>query len=242
MKAVLMAAGSGTRLTHLTKALPKALVRVQGEPLVDYVLRYTAHPAIDETLVVGGFCADQLARHVAGRPRVRFFENPDYTRGNLLSFLAARAGFAGDLLLLNVDHIFPARLLTNFLATPAAGDVPTAFVDFDRPLFDDDMKVGLDGERRVQRISKVLTGYEAGYIGSTFVPAACLARHLELCDAVLTRSAGMANVEAVLQEWADRGARPRLFDASGTRWLEVDTPQDLANAERILSNVRHFLD
>lgn len=242
MRAVLLAAGAGTRLTSLTTSIPKALVAVRGKCLVDYVLDYATSGPIEEVAVVGGYRGELLREHVAGRDRVRFFLNSDYKRGNILTLLAARDALEGDLLLLNVDHIFPHRLLRDFVDSSPARDVPTAFVDLDRPLFDDDMKVELGPDDRIRRISKVLDRFQAGYIGSTFVPAGAVPSYLRAADTVHERSGGMANVEAILQCLADGGSAPRVFDTSGARWLEVDTPQDLANAERILANVERFLD
>lgn len=242
MRAILLAAGSGTRLTTLTTSTPKALVKVRGKCLVDHVLDYAASGSIRDVAVVGGYCGELLEEHLRGRPSVRFFHNPDYTRGSVLTLLAAREVLRGDLLLLNVDHIFPHRLLRAFLGASPARDVPTAFVDLDRPLFDDDMKVELGPDRRIRRISKVLDRYQAGYIGSTFIPAEFAPAYVGAADTVQARSGGMANVEAILQCLSDDGNAPRVWDASGTRWLEVDTPQDLANAERILTNIGGFLD
>jgi len=242
MRVVLLAAGAGTRLTSLTTSIPKALVTVRQKCLVDYVLDYATSGPVGEVAVIGGYCGELLQKHVKGRERVRFFQNPDYTRGNILTLLAAREVLQGDLLLLNVDHIFPRKLRRAFLDSSPAKDVPTAFVDFDRPLFEDDMKVELSKDGRIQRISKVLDRFQGGYIGSTFIPADAVPSYVSAADAVYESSAGMANVEAILQRLADSGSAPRVFDTSGVRWLEVDTPQDLANAERILTNVESFLD
>jgi mannose-1-phosphate guanylyltransferase len=48
MKAVLLAAGHGTRLAPLTSRLPKILVPVAGEPLLARQLRYLAASGVDE--------------------------------------------------------------------------------------------------------------------------------------------------------------------------------------------------
>ena len=243
MRAIILAAGAGRRLVHLTQSIPKALVHVGGKALIDYVRAWVSDGTFADVVLVGGCGADLLREHVRGWDGVRWFVNEDWTKGNILTLLAARGALDGDgVLLLNVDHVFPRRLLRRFVEHAPGQDVPTAFVDFDRPLFDDDMKVLLDGERRVARISKQLTEFQAGYIGSTFVPGPFLARYRATAEAVCAETAGAANVEAVLQRLADEGVRPRIFDATGIRWLEVDTPHDHANAERILAHVPGYLD
>jgi len=241
MKAVVLAAGMGTRLADLTRDVPKAMVPVKGRLLVDWVCDYLSNPSIDEVLVVGGFRGDLLEAHVASRSRVRFALNPDFRKGSVLTLNAARSFLTGDILLCNVDHIYPATLLRRFLSSPRATDAPTGFVDFDRPLFADDMKVFLDENGRIVRIAKTLNEYQGGYIGSTFIPGAFMSRYLNALDRVIAHSEGAANVEAVLQQLADDGDRPAIQDASGIRWLEVDTQEDRANAERILTNAPGFL-
>lgn len=242
MRAIILAAGAGRRLDQMTRSIPKALVHVGGRALIDYVRAWVSGGGFRDAVLVGGCGAALLHEHVGGW-NVRWCVNEDWTKGNILTLLAARGALAGDdVLLLNVDHIFPRRLLQRFIAFQAGRDAPTAFVDFDRPLFDDDMKVALDGDRRVARISKQLTEFQAGYIGSTFVPAELLPRYLATAEALAAETQGAANVEAVLQRLADEGVGPRIFDASGIRWLEVDTPHDHANAQRILANVPGYLE
>lgn len=242
MRAIILAAGAGRRLDYMTQSIPKALVRVAGRALIDYVRAWVTRGEFRDVVLVGGCGAPLLHEHVRGW-NVRWAVNEDWTKGNILTLLAAEEALEGDdVLLLNVDHVFPRRLLQRFMASQPARDVPTGFVDFDRPLFDDDMKVALDDERRIVRISKQLAEFQAGYIGSTFVPAASLARYRATARALAAESEGSANVEGVLQRLADEGARPRIFDASGIRWLEVDTPHDHANAERILAHVPGYLE
>lgn len=242
MKAIVLAAGRGRRLGELTREVPKALVAVKGKPLVDWVCDWLTFPGIDHIVVVGGFAADRLEAHVSKRAGVSFAFNPDFRKGSVLTLNAARPFLNGDVLLCNVDHIYPTALLRRFFAADLATDAPTAFVDFDRPLFHDDMKVQLDSRRRIVAISKTLREFEGGYIGSTFIPAAFLPRYLEALDRVIEQSQGNANVEAALQQLANDGSRPRILDTSGIHWLEVDTQEDRAKAEHILTHAAGYLE
>ena len=82
---------------------------------------------------------------------VTLVRNQDFRDGNLVSLLAARAAI-GDrgFLLMNVDHIYrPA--IAGVAAAPA--DDVTAFIDHDRTLGADDMKVARDGQGRISLIS-----------------------------------------------------------------------------------------
>lgn len=64
MKAMIFAAGMGTRLKPLTDAVPKALVPVCGEPLVSHVIKRLRRAGIDEIVVNVHHFADQIERYL----------------------------------------------------------------------------------------------------------------------------------------------------------------------------------
>ena len=170
MQVALLAAGLGSRLGALTERLPKALIEVAGEPLLAYAVRFAQAAGAEEIVVVGGFSFPLVADLVARRRLpVTLVENRDFRDGNLISLFTARPRLRGEFLIMNVDHIYRPAIAA--LAQAPAQEV-TAFIDRDRTLGDDDMKVERDGEGRVRRIAKTLTHWDCGYVGMTKVPAA----------------------------------------------------------------------
>ena len=103
---------------------------------------------------------------------------------------------------MNVDHIYRPAIAA--LAAAPATDV-TAFVDTDRTLGADDMKVERDGGGRVRRIAKTLERWDAGYVGMTKVPRAAAARYWATVDAALAAEGRAIHVERVLARLADDG-------------------------------------
>jgi UDP-N-acetylglucosamine diphosphorylase / glucose-1-phosphate thymidylyltransferase / UDP-N-acetylgalactosamine diphosphorylase / glucosamine-1-phosphate N-acetyltransferase / galactosamine-1-phosphate N-acetyltransferase len=232
MQVVLLAAGLGSRLGPAAGGLPKALVSVAGRPLLGHAVDFAARLEPQEIVVVGGFqfagVADAVAR--LGLP-VRLVENIRFRGGNLLSLLAARSEVRGEFLLMNVDHIYrPA--LAPIIAAPV--DEVTAYVDTDRPLGDDDMKVARDGDGCVAEISKTLGRHDCGYVGITRVPGPRLPAYWRAVEAVQGSAGESANVEQVLQWMAAHDAPPRCRDVSGHGWLEVDRWEEREHAEQAL--------
>src|SRR4051794_26775039 len=137
MQAVLLAAGLGSRLGSLTANIPKALIPVGGMPLLAYAVRFAERAGARDITVVGGYGFDQVQREVEARGlRVRLVQNEAFRDGNLVSLMTARPYVSGELLLMNIDHIYrPA--IAGLAALPA--DEITAFIDTDRPLGADDM-------------------------------------------------------------------------------------------------------
>jgi UDP-N-acetylglucosamine diphosphorylase / glucose-1-phosphate thymidylyltransferase / UDP-N-acetylgalactosamine diphosphorylase / glucosamine-1-phosphate N-acetyltransferase / galactosamine-1-phosphate N-acetyltransferase len=60
MKAVILAAGKGTRMGELTNALPKPMLRVQGKPILEHILQGIAGAGIRECCVVTGHRAEVI--------------------------------------------------------------------------------------------------------------------------------------------------------------------------------------
>ncbi len=227
---VLLAAGMGTRLGELGGGLPKAMFDAAGRKLVDRALDFAELLGALERIVVGGCQHDLLAAHLApqGRTAMRLVENTNFRVGNLFTLETALPLVTGAFQLMNIDHVYPAAVAARRRAPP--GDEITAFVDSDRPLGADDMKVKLDASRRITGISKQLGAWDCGYVGMTYVPAARLARYREAVAAVRATVGDAANVEGVLQWLADAGDTVVIGDISGIGWHELDTPEDVAKA------------
>ena len=69
MRALLLAAGQGTRLRPLTETLPKCLVPIAGRPLLDYWLELLfASPEIERVLINTSWLSDQVVAHLAASP------------------------------------------------------------------------------------------------------------------------------------------------------------------------------
>lgn len=66
-KAMVFAAGLGTRMRPLTDTLPKPLIKVGGKPMLDHMLDRFADVGVREAIVNVHYRADQVEAHLAGR-------------------------------------------------------------------------------------------------------------------------------------------------------------------------------
>jgi MurNAc alpha-1-phosphate uridylyltransferase len=82
-KAMVLAAGLGTRMRPLTDHMPKPLVSVAGQPLLDHVLDKLARAGVVEAVVNVHYLPDQIIEHVAGRkqPRIIISDERDRVLG-----------------------------------------------------------------------------------------------------------------------------------------------------------------
>ena len=60
MRAILLAAGMGTRLRPLTLDTPKSLIEVNGRPLLERQIEFLRERGVEEIIVVTGYLAEKF--------------------------------------------------------------------------------------------------------------------------------------------------------------------------------------
>lgn len=63
MKAVILAAGKGTRMKDLTREIPKPMIRVHGKPILEHILQGVLGAGIREIFIVTGFRAEAVENY-----------------------------------------------------------------------------------------------------------------------------------------------------------------------------------
>lgn len=232
---VILAAGSGSRLTAARGDVPKPLMAVAGVPLIAHALEHAASSGCTEAVIVVGYEADRVRAEIeAMRPpvRVTFLFNPDYTAPNGVSLLAAEPAAAPVFYLQMVDHLFAEPVLGKLGADafdePIAGRVlidsrPSSDLDLD-----DATKVCLADAGVVSAIGKGLAEWDA-------IDAGCFVLTHAIFDALRAAPAGAGRtVSAGMRTLVSRG-QLGSYDLAGARWVDVDTPADRIVAERLLA-------
>lgn len=66
-RAIILAAGLGTRMRPLTNEIPKPLIPVQGKPLIDYCLEWLEGAGVREVVINTSYRAAQLEEYLSKR-------------------------------------------------------------------------------------------------------------------------------------------------------------------------------
>lgn len=231
-KAIILAAGMGERLVS-GKAYPKPLQPVAGVPLIVRVLKGLDMLGVEEVGVIVGHLGDVL---IAGIQRERFrldvqyIWNDEYEKPNGTSLLKARAFVTEPTLMMMSDHLWSPHLVQR-VADAAIGPEESA-LGVDRAIercidLPDATKVWMD-KGRVVHISKSLERYNALDTG-----VFCITPTLMdvLADVNGARGCSLSQGVEVL---AGRGAM-HAVDVGDARWVDVDTAQTHAEAERLVA-------
>jgi histidinol-phosphate/aromatic aminotransferase/cobyric acid decarboxylase-like protein/NDP-sugar pyrophosphorylase family protein len=119
-KAIILAAGSGTRLRPFTDTMPKCLVPVNGTPILVNALTHLSAAGIRETVIVVGHRKAEVRELVGNRFRemtITYVESTEYlSTNNMYSLWLAREHLSEDVLLLEADVFFESRLIDRMIS------------------------------------------------------------------------------------------------------------------------------
>ena len=234
MKCLILAAGDGGRLSQISD--PKTLARFAGLPLIEHSIATAQQAGVNDFYVVTGYASDRveaLLSEVSRRRRVRItpIRNPRWKLGNGYSLLAGRERIDEPFLLLMADHVLERGILDRLLSESLDDGEVILAGDFgvdENQLVDlDDVTKLLTDDQQLVAIGKELGRYNAFDTGAFL----CSPHIFDAAEASAT--SGDPSVSGAIRCLAARG-KVKVVDVQGHHWVDVDTPNDLRNAERLL--------
>jgi NDP-sugar pyrophosphorylase family protein len=105
-KAVVLAAGKGTRMGALTEELPKPMLPVGGKPLLEHILDHLGRSGIQECGIITGYHHDAIEKHFERYPMRLTFIHQEIINGTAGAAKLARAFAANDPFLLTYGDIW----------------------------------------------------------------------------------------------------------------------------------------
>lgn len=222
MRAIILAAGMGTRLRPLTDRIPKALVQVSGEPIIMRQMRFLRDIGIDDISVVTGYLAEKLS-FLESNHRVNLIHNSKYNIWNNLYSLYLAKDILGDTYILEGD----VYLTRNFL-TPEL-KLSTYFTGI-KHKFDKEWIIKAEDNGRVKHIT-IADGTDYIMSGISYWSSADGAKLRELLEHAVSKS----GFETLFWDdlVKDNLERFEVYAQKiGTSdWFEIDRASDLAAAE-----------
>src|SRR5699024_5789163 len=226
MLGMVLAAGAGRRLRRYTDRLPKALVPVDGAPtIMDITLSDMAASGLTDVVVVVGYCAKAVEerkeeleeRH--GVELTHSYNDKAEEWNSAYSLWTAREFFSEGVLLVNGDTVHPVSVEETLLA--ARGPELLLAVDDVKNLADEEMKVTLDDNGHLKKITKLMDPATAvgEYIGATLIEGSLDARLADALKATWERDPQLY-YEDGYQELVNRGEKVAVAPIGKVDWVE----------------------
>lgn len=238
MKAVILAAGVGSRITSVTHGDPKCLITFGRRTILDYQIESLLRAGVSEIVIVTGHRRERIVDHVDHLPedvrnRIRWIVNLRYDMtNNIYSLWLARHVLQGhSFVCLNADVLYHPAILE-----PAVRPQDDISMIIDRELRPETMKVILDGNR-VVAMSKAIPYEQASgtYIGITSFSARISRRFFDSMRNVLAEGKVTVFFNVAVERLVEQGVKVGLTETGGLPWAEIDEPADLEFARREVS-------
>jgi NDP-sugar pyrophosphorylase family protein len=229
MKAAIIAAGLGERLRQAGWTVPKPLVPVGGQPLIDHVLTVVTHLGLQEVVCIVNEKSQGIEEHCRARWPALRFEFVRRTTPSSMESLFALAPFLLEdrFLLMTTDAIVAPEGLRSFLRVgtcrPSAHGLlaVSTFVDDEKPLW-----VALAPSGRI-------TGFGTAVRGSGLVTAGFYIFDPAIFAEI--NAARRARLTALREFLAHLlAAGYRLYGKRIPKTVDVDRPEDIAVAEAFI--------
>ncbi len=232
--AVILAAGSGSRLRADVNAVPKPLTLVAGTSLLERTIIVCRDAGVRDIILVVGFGRAAILPALAGlgarhHVRITAVVNEDWILGNGSSVLASRPHVGSRFFLMMCDHIVEPQFLTRLLEQDDGERGCAVVVDRQPELVPDlpeATKVRISGDR-VIAIGKTLLKYDA-VDTCVFLCRSPLFRALQ--DSAERERHTLSDAVQLLASQGEVG----WVDCEGLHWIDVDTAEDLHRAEKLI--------
>ncbi|TAN67280.1 CTP--phosphocholine cytidylyltransferase [Paraclostridium sordellii 8483] len=153
MRAILLAAGMGTRLRPLTLTTPKSLVEVNGKPMLERQIEFLREIDIDEIIVVTGYLNEKF-EYLREKYGVKLIHNDKFDIYNNIYTMYLVREYLGDSYVIDAD----VYLNRNFLER-----------DIEKSTYFSGYKTGFKNEWKLEydennKVSNIIVGNGEGYI------------------------------------------------------------------------------
>lgn len=251
MKAIILAAGRGSRMLSRTQNCPKCLLELAGKPLLQWQMESLQTAGFDDILVVRGYLGHTLSPQLL--PWAQNFsvaDNPDWARSNMLRTLLCAGDFVrkafsdgtSKIVVSYADIVYHPDHVRSLIACPA--DISLTYDTLWEPLWR--LRFGnplLDAETFRQ---------EGGYLQEIGNKPQCLAdvqgqymglisftKHgwqiIESACTALGDRLNATDMTSFLRGLLTQGANIGTVPVQG-RWCEADNEEDLQRYEHSLTH------
>ena len=234
MKALLLAAGPGTRLSPITDTCPKAMVPVNGKPILVKQIENLLENEVNDITIIAGYKAETIISKISTEfMQIKIVQNEEFSFTNNMysAYLGCESTGDEPFLMMNSDVYFDSSIIKSLLFM----DEPNAIVTDIGRYLDESMKV-VEKDGRLVKISKNIAKNDA--LGSSID---VYKFSTEANKAFFTKCEEYINTRGDRKLWSEVAINDILSEVRfvacplNGRWVEIDTHEDLVEANRLFS-------
>ena len=234
MQAIILAAGLGTRLRPITDEVPKCMVPVNGVRIIDKQIDNLHKAGVNDIVIVGGYKADVLKKHLERYDGITFVSNSRYAETNNMYslYLALKHTGGSGFLLMNADVYFDANIIEGLLEKD---EEDKSLIACDRSgYFEESMKITTDKSGKIKHIGKQIAEDEYYAVSIDVYKLNADAVDIlsrEVYDTIEVKKDENLWTEMALDDIFDKTEFvPYVIRG---RWFEIDNHEDLYRAEEL---------
>ena len=224
MKAVIIAAGMGSRLFNKTYGIPKTLLPFGKDTVLLTILKNFAQNGIRDFVIVVGYESELITSYFEKNEffgyNVNFVENQEWKRGNGLSVLSAEKAVADEDFILSMsDHIVPANSISRLIKSDIRKNLLLVDKRCDKIFDIDDATKVIVEKNRIKQIGKNLKNYngiDCGIFRLNNRYFNSMREQLEI---------GNESISSAIDGLIKNDDMFAVFTEDHEDWIDIDTPE-----------------
>lgn len=238
MKALILAAGIGSRLAPITDSCPKSMVPVNGKPILEKQIENLINNGVKDITIITGYKSEVIEDFINEKyPFIKIIESVDYLSTNNMysAYLAQNNLRNNEFIMMNADVYYDESVLTELLKNDYENSIVIDIGVYN----EESMKVVQKGDRLVS-ISKSISEIEA--LGSS-IDVYKFSK--EAGSAFFNKCIEYIENKKELKLWSEVALNDILTEIKFTacplkgRWFEIDNLDDLCKAEELFKEDMH---
>ncbi len=229
MKTVILAAGQGRRLSPLTNNMPKCLVDIKGESLLDYSFKSLLHNGINEVILVTGYLGDKIKRrlgNIYNSIKITYVDNSEYLEtDSLFSLLCAKDLIDDAVLVIESDLLYTPSAIKKILSAKEENIILTSKISGSG----DEILVYTDESNYITNLGKDLNRDKSS---GEFIGISKLTKDF-VNELAKIRDNKKLWLEEGILKLAKKGTPISSLCVEDLIWTKIDTQEDLQRAREI---------
>ena len=247
MRAIILAAGRGSRMGSITEDSPKCLTQIAGQSLLRWQIRALRQEGINQIAIVRGYMANKISA-----PDCVIFENPNWSTSNMVKSLTYATTWLAEsnCIISYSDIVYHPKIVRELINTTSNLAItydqewlPLWSSRFDDPLQDaETFKLTPDGKlQSIGNKAKSITDIEGQYMGLLKLSPIGWEQILMVLNSLPPCQADTLEMTSLLQLLVESGIKIEAVPISG-RWCEIDNQSDLKVYETRLNSEKWLHD